>query len=282
MAKKKSRSNDGESKPKRKLPENLQLVATEYKGPSLAEQIESAFSNPLAYTRFTIWGDRYLSQVGEPNLSPDLYLSEIKREIDDARVVLENLSTVMREHGNVSLSERARARSILTDLSRWLVETVIIQRSEGAPEEYRDSLTLPSEVINWITELSTIGKHLRDVWLELGSPLPPGGLTPVGAEAGAPDRENVEVAEGQLVVFVGRDRAAYRGQEHDLSGAQTEILSRLVQARGAWVPGWKIRGGRIDRIVAALPAPLAELIESKKARGYRLVPGLRAVALEGH
>lgn len=70
--------------------------------------------------------------------------------------------------------------------------------------------------------------------------------------------------------------ATYEGVTHPLTEGQMNILIKLINAKGGYIPSntlktFKDSSERPDRIINRLPTPLRELIEGKPGAGFHLI-----------
>ncbi len=70
-----------------------------------------------------------------------------------------------------------------------------------------------------------------------------------------------------------RHRVRVGTQWHDLTEHTTEMLQTLFKANGAWVGGKNI-GGRPHKTRQKMPAAVAGIIDTDRAKGYRINPDL--------
>ena len=78
----------------------------------------------------------------------------------------------------------------------------------------------------------------------------------------AKSRKKVQFDENRACVSIG-------GKRHDLTDAQKNMIAVLWKAKGAWVPG-KTVGARPDKLRKKMPPPVARIIETDRAQGYRI------------
>ena len=81
--------------------------------------------------------------------------------------------------------------------------------------------------------------------------------------------------KGRLKLTLDEERLRVRvgTKWHDVTVAQMRMLSVLHQAKGHWVGG-KTIGGEPHKTRRAMPQPVARIIETDKAKGYRIRPSL--------
>ena len=99
----------------------------------------------------------------------------------------------------------------------------------------------------------------------LASSLPPAPV--VGAALTAkPSSPNLKADLDKV-----RLRVYVAGNCHELTEAQTKMLSVLFEANGAWVGG-KTIGSEPHKTRKAMPPAVARIIQTNKAKGYRIRP----------
>ena len=91
-------------------------------------------------------------------------------------------------------------------------------------------------------------------------------------EAGGADKRWSQDTPG-LSLDKDKMRIQVSGKWYELTSAQTKMLAVLFKAEGTWVAGKNI-GGRPDKTRQSMPKPVARIIETDKAKGYRIRPGL--------
>lgn len=79
------------------------------------------------------------------------------------------------------------------------------------------------------------------------------------------------IRKPQVELDEERDRISVRGQWYDVTVRQREMLAILLAADGSWVAGKNI-GGRPDKTRKATHSAVASIVQTDKAKGYRIDP----------